>query len=230
MNKKQKITLALITAAVILSLSACGKSQSVSEDTAIETSPDMEQAIKALDSYCAGHPVCIRMDSTDYPEQNYIYDFTGDGFDDVITGFQYGSGLVRDVIVVYDVANQVFYTLGDEKASYVIKSFDDGCLTVEEYVYPDKHYIGNVEFADNGLVFVMNRTREYFEKLDKDSSLEDIVADIGPYGVKGSGIIYYVWKLNDGTEAHVVFDSKGKIVMIYIMGEDYSDRIYKRGF
>ncbi len=84
--------------------------------------------------------------------------------------------------------------------------------------------------TDNGTGFAMNRTREYFENLDKDSSLEDIVADIGPYGVKGSGIIYHVWKLNDGTEAHVVFDSKGKIVMIYIIGDDNSERIYKREY
>ena len=76
----------------------------------------------------------------------------------------------------------------------------------------------------------MGRTRKYFEDLDKESSLEDIVADIGSYGVKGSGIIYHVWKLNDGTEAHVVFDSKGKIAMIYIIGDDYSERIYKREY
>ena len=76
----------------------------------------------------------------------------------------------------------------------------------------------------------MKPTREYFENLDKDSSLEDIVADIGPYGVKGSGIIYHVWKLNDGAEAHVVFDSKDRIVMIYIVGDDQSERIYKREY
>ena len=40
---------------------------------------------------------------------------------------------------------------------------------------------------------------------------KNIVTEIGPYSVQGSGIIYHVWKLDDGTEAHVVFDSKGKI-------------------
>ena len=73
-------------------------------------------------------------------------------------------------------------------------------------------------------------TKDYFVNLDKESSLEDIVADIGPYGVQGSGIIYHVWKLDDGTEARVVFDSKGKIVMIYIVDDDYSERIYKREY
>ena len=73
-------------------------------------------------------------------------------------------------------------------------------------------------------------TREYFENLDKESCLEDIVEDIGQYGVKGSGILYHVWQLDDGTEARVVFDSKGRIVMIYIGNENGSERIYKRQY
>ncbi len=161
MNKIQKIKAAFITATVILSLTACEKSQASLDAPVIETGSDMEQAVKELDEYCAGHPVCIRLDSNEYP---------------------------------------------------------------------DKYSVGKVEFSDNGLVFYTGRTRKYFEDLDKESSLEDIVADIGSYGVKGSGIIYYVWKLNDGTEAHVVFDSKGKIAMIYIIGDDYSERIYKREY
>ena len=73
-------------------------------------------------------------------------------------------------------------------------------------------------------------SREYFENLDKESSLEDIVEDLGQYGVKGSGILYFVWHLEDGSEASVVFDSKGRIVMIYISGENGSERIYKRQY
>ena len=73
-------------------------------------------------------------------------------------------------------------------------------------------------------------SREYFENLDKDSSLEDIVEDIGKYGVEGSGILYFVWHLDDGTKARVVFDSKGRIVMIYIVGQNRSERIYKRQY
>lgn len=37
---------------------------------------------------------------------NYFYDFTGDGNDDIITSYMYGSGIVRHIIVLYDVANQ----------------------------------------------------------------------------------------------------------------------------
>ena len=73
-------------------------------------------------------------------------------------------------------------------------------------------------------------SRAYFENLDKDSSLEDIVEDIGQYGVEGSGILYFVWQLDDGTEAKVVFDSKGRIVLIYIVSQIRSERIYKRQY
>ena len=67
-------------------------------------------------------------------------------------------------------------------------------------------------------------SREYFENLDKGSRLEDIVEDIGQGGVKGSGIIYHTWHLDDGSEASVVFDSKGRIQMIYIQNENSSER------
>lgn len=71
-------------------------------------------------------------------------------------------------------------------------------------------------------------TREYFEKLDKESRLEDIVRDLGGYGVKGSGILYFVWHLDDGSEASLLFNSKGQIEMITIVGETASERIYRR--
>ena len=73
-------------------------------------------------------------------------------------------------------------------------------------------------------------SRAYFENLDKDSSLEDIVEDIGQYGVEGSGILYFVWRLDDGSAAKVVFDSKGRIVLIYIVSRIRSERIYKRQY
>ena len=42
-------------------------------------------------------------------------------------------------------------------------------------------------------------SREYFENLDKGSRLEDIVEDIGQDGVKGSGVIFHTWHLDDGS-------------------------------
>lgn len=73
-------------------------------------------------------------------------------------------------------------------------------------------------------------TREYFENLDRDSRLQDIVENAGNYSIEGSGILYYVWPLNDGSRAKIVFDSTGRIVMIYIVGENGSERIYKREY
>jgi len=47
--------------------------------------------------------------------------------------------------------------------------------------------------------------------------------------VKGSGIITYIWTLNDGT-AHVIFDSSGHIEWITIQdeGKDSFELIYDR--
>lgn len=123
------------------------------EPTATELTLDMEQAVRDLDEYCGLFPTSYRMSSEDLPDQNIVYDFTGDGYDDLITGYMSGSGIIVDHIVVYDVANQVFYKLGDPEASYNISSFEDGCLTAVEYIYPDTYYSGTVEFVNNELVF-----------------------------------------------------------------------------
>ena len=71
-------------------------------------------------------------------------------------------------------------------------------------------------------------SRSFFENLDKDSSLEEIVGQIGACGYEGSGIIYHVWMLDDGSKAELVFNSKGKIEFIYIVSDDSSERIYDR--
>ena len=71
-------------------------------------------------------------------------------------------------------------------------------------------------------------SREFFENLDKDSSLDEIVDQIGGYGLEGSGIIYHVWVLDDGSKAELVFNSSGQIEFIYIVAEDHSERIYDR--
>ncbi len=73
-------------------------------------------------------------------------------------------------------------------------------------------------------------TREYFENLDKESRLQDIVEVAGDYSIEGSGILYFVWQLDDGSRAKTVFDSNGRIAMIYIAGENGSERIYKREY
>ena len=44
-------------------------------------------------------------------------------------------------------------------------------------------------------------TREYFENLDKESRLQDIAEAAGDYSIEGSGILYFVWQLDDGSRA-----------------------------
>jgi len=157
-NRKSRL-LIFIPSIICIALVACYWIKSLtldsyeSEKTA-ETTIDMEQAVSDLDDYIAGYSVAFRMRSSEYPDQNIICDFTGDGYDDVITDFTHGSGIIVTTIVVYDAANQVFYTLGEGYNSYRIVSFEDGVLTAEEYVYPDQYTTGTVEFTDDGLVFI----------------------------------------------------------------------------
>lgn len=151
---KRKIISLVLAAAVLMSLTACDNAPAESSESATETTLDMEQAIRDLDEYIGGYGVAFRMSSDEYPEQNIIYDFTGDGYDDVITDIQHGSGYVVVTIVLYDVYNQVFYTLGEMDHSYTIKSFEDGVLNVEEYIYPDSYTTGTVEFINDELVFI----------------------------------------------------------------------------
>ena len=115
---------------------------------------DLDQAGKELDEYCGSFPTSMRMDSSMCPEQNVLLDFTGDGHDDLITGFTYGSGIVRDTIVVYDVINKNFITFYAQMDSYSLIEITDGKLIVQETVYPDKKTMGTVVIEDGYLVFV----------------------------------------------------------------------------
>ena len=145
MNKRAKIFTALGVVVFLFSMTACEKPVSEPVETSAENTLDMEQAMADLDSYCSKESAYIRFD-------NYVYDFTGDGNDDIITSYMYGSGIVRHIIVLYDVANQEFYSLGDENDGYSIVSFEDGHLTAETYEGNDA-VTGTVEFTDNELVF-----------------------------------------------------------------------------
>ncbi len=71
-------------------------------------------------------------------------------------------------------------------------------------------------------------SRSDFENLDKDSSINEIIEQFGNCGYEGSGIIYHVWMLDDGSKAKLVFNSKGKIEFIFIVTDDSSERIYDR--
>ena len=162
---KKRIAMAIISTSLLLFLFvACvdpadSKTDEAEKEVKIDkyVNLDMKQAAKELDEYCYGRPVCVRLDSAEYPEQNIVYDITGDGNDDLITGLIYGSGIVRNDIVVYDVYNQAFYSLGDDKNKYRNLKFEDGCLSVERYSYSKNYASGTVEFINNELVFVAEK-------------------------------------------------------------------------
>ena len=71
-------------------------------------------------------------------------------------------------------------------------------------------------------------SRSDFENLDKELNVEQIIDKFGNCGYEGSGIIYHVWHLDDGSKAKLVFNSEGKIEFIYIATDDSSERIYDR--
>ena len=121
---------------------------------------DLDQAGKELDEYCGSFPTSMRIDSSMCPEQNVLLDFTGDGHDDLITGFTYGSGIVRDTIVVYDVINKNFITFYAQMDSYSLIEITDGKLIVQETVYPDKKTMGTVVIEDGDLVFVADEAAD----------------------------------------------------------------------
>ena len=162
---KKRIAMAIISTSLLLFLFiACvdpadSKTDEAEKEVKIDkyVNLDMKQAAKELDEYCYGRPVCVRLDSAEYPEQNIVYDITGDGYDDLITGLMYGSGIVRNDIVVYDVYNQTFYTLGDDKNKYRNLKFEDGCLSVERYSYSKNYASGTVKFINYELVFVAEK-------------------------------------------------------------------------
>lgn len=115
---------------------------------------DFEQAAKELDEYCGKFPTCLRMDSSQFPEQNILFDVTGDGTEDLVTSFTFGSGIVRNTIVVYDAINKQFYSFYAQYDSYSFCGIEDGRILAEETVYPDKKTKGTVEISDGWLVFV----------------------------------------------------------------------------
>ena len=97
----------------------------------------------------------------------------------------------------------------------------------EENYTEEKTYDDNTDVAAESSVWSLP-SRSYFENLDRGSSLEEIVEEIGECGYEGSGIIYHVWSLDDGSKAKLVFNSDGQIEFIYIVTDGSSERIYDR--
>ena len=121
---------------------------------------DMDQAVKELQEYCGKFPAGGIPVTFDFDDRYKLLDVTGDGKDDIVTSFTYGSGLVRDTIVVYDATNKVFYQFNNQFDSYHLQSIEDGKMIVEETVYPNKKTMGMVVIEDGYLVFVADEAAD----------------------------------------------------------------------
>lgn len=80
---------------------------------------------------------------------------------------------------------------------------------------------------------LMPVTREYFENVNRDYKIEDIINEIGqPDGFRGSGIIYYYWNLEDDVEARIAFSTPDNLIeRITISYPDKSfEEIYDRKY
>ena len=101
--------------------------------------------------------------------------------------------------------------LEGEVAETVIETEETSAIETEETTKPAYVYQSPVEIDDPDSVPV---PKEYFEEVDKKYTIDDLVREIGPYSrCESSG--YYVWKLEDGTEAWVLYlNSDGYIKRI----------------
>ena len=92
-------------------------------------------------------------------------------------------------------------------------------VTVAQYV---------PKYNRSEMTFSKNITRDYFRNLDRDYNLKDIVEEIGPYGIEGSGMWRFVWPINDGSKGKIMFDSSERIISIHIVDENGTETVFDR--
>ena len=136
----RKVCFLLLVVMSLAMLSACGKPRMV-------PTIDMEVAQFDLEDYCMSYPSAQQTDS------KYVVDLNGDGSEEVCTSISYGSMLTRNNIVVYDVYNDAYYTLGDEFLDYKIDSIAQDQLIVIK----NNDVNGIVKIVDDELIFVADK-------------------------------------------------------------------------
>jgi len=136
----RKLCFLLLVVMSLAMLSACGKPRMV-------PTIDMEVAQFDLEDYCMSYPSAQQTDS------KYVVDLNGDGSEEVCTSISYGSMLTRNNIVVYDVYNDAYYTLGDEFLDYKIDSIAQDQLIVIK----NNDVNGTVKIVDEELIFVADK-------------------------------------------------------------------------
>ena len=162
------------------------------------------QLIRALDS--------LKLGKIDYSV--YFLSVTDDVYDMVTkSGLKcyYPYSKVSETLLAHTD------TLTDADVEKIIASPSD--VTVGQYI--PKYNKVEVSFGKN-------ITREYFRNLDPDTGHKDIVEEIGPYGIVGSGILRFTWPINDGSKASLMFNSDDKIISIYIKDKDGTEVVYER--
>lgn len=136
----RKISLLLLVVMSLTMLSACGKPRLV-------PTIDMEVAQFDLEDYCMSYP------SAQQTASKYVVDLNDDGSEEVCTSISYGRLLTRSNVVVYDVYNDAYYTLGDEFLDYKIDSLSQDSLVVIE----NGDVNGTVKIVDGELIFVADK-------------------------------------------------------------------------
>ena len=133
----RKLSFLMLVVMSLAMLSACGRPRLV-------PTIDMEVAQFDLEDYCMSYP------SAQQTETKFIVDMNGDGSEEVCTSV---SDLTRSNIVVYDVYNNTYYTLGDEFSDYRINRVSSDCLVVTENYNTN----GRVVLEKGQLVFVADK-------------------------------------------------------------------------
>jgi len=136
----RKLSFLMLVVMSLAMLSACGRPRMV-------PTIDMEVAQFDLEDYCMSYP------SAQQTETKFVVDMNGDGSEEVCTSVSYGSDLTRSNIVVYDVYNNTYYTLGDEFSDYRINRVSSDCLVVTENYNTN----GRVVLEKGQLVFVADK-------------------------------------------------------------------------
>ena len=88
-----------------------------------------------------------------------LFDVTGDGCVDLVTGRMFGSGMVRHEVVVMDPLSHEIYILDGYDYDYDVTDVTTNRLTVEKsgpngYNEPITKTLGTIKLEDGQLVFV----------------------------------------------------------------------------
>lgn len=130
-----------------------------------------------------------------------------------------------------ELSDEIIKAGENEDSDEILKSGEN--TETNEIIEADKDIIVADKETNNPSIIhedgYQQATLEYFVNVDKDYTIDDITREVGTYNsITGSGVIHYVWKLDDGTSAHVYFSANdGKICRITIWGEK-TELIYNR--